>query len=413
MKGSIVKRGQGFALVIDQGYVLDPKTALKRRKQRWIAFHPTEKHTGQCSKLACSGKCRARQEAAEKLGELIGEARKGTLVEPSKFVLIEYLREWHAKAIAPLKRPKTVSLYKGMIEHVAKSPIAMMPLPRLRASDLEAFYATLKLKPSSAGVCHAVISRALKTAVRDRLIATNPATDVENRPRARKDRHSAEARRHCWTAEEARSFLQAADAASPQLAAWAFLAIDSGARQGELAGLKWSDVDFKGGTVLIERQLDTEGATPTFGPTKTGASRKVSLNSETVARLAAHKRAQAELKMANRTTYVDNELVFAREHEHLQARGTALGYPIRTLGGTPFRHLSTAAGVRRIKPHGLRHTSATLLLNAGVPVQVVAERLGHKHAMMTLEVYAHAMPDMQKDAAARLGAVLSVSAIGR
>ena len=68
-----------------------------------------------------------------------------------------------------------------------------------------------------------------------------------------------------------------------------------------------------------------------------------------------------------------------------------------------------AAGVKSIKFHGLRHTCATLLLQAGVPVQAVAQRLGHAQISMTLEVYAHALPDMQKDAAARLGALLAQS----
>jgi integrase len=68
--------------------------------------------------------------------------------------------------------------------------------------------------------------------------------------------------------------------------------------------------------------------------------------------------------------------------------------------------VTRAAGVPTIKFHGLRHTCATLLLAAGVPVQVVAQRLGHAQVSMTLEVYAHALPDMQRDAAARLGALL-------
>jgi integrase len=63
--------------------------------------------------------------------------------------------------------------------------------------------------------------------------------------------------------------------------------------------------------------------------------------------------------------------------------------------------------VKRIKFHGLRHSAATLLLGVGVPVQVVAERLGHAQTSMTLDVYTHALPDMQRDAAEKLGALLT------
>ncbi|MDP2859128.1 MAG: tyrosine-type recombinase/integrase [Bacillota bacterium] len=65
-----------------------------------------------------------------------------------------------------------------------------------------------------------------------------------------------------------------------------------------------------------------------------------------------------------------------------------------------------AADVRPIKFHGLRHTCATLLLKANVPVKVVQERLGHKRVEITLCTYAHVLPSMQKDAASRLEALL-------
>jgi integrase len=68
--------------------------------------------------------------------------------------------------------------------------------------------------------------------------------------------------------------------------------------------------------------------------------------------------------------------------------------------------VTKAADIRRIKFHGLRHTAATLLLGEAVPVQVVAQRLGQAQVTMTLEVYAHALPDMQRDAAVKLEALL-------
>jgi integrase len=79
---------------------------------------------------------------------------------------------------------------------------------------------------------------------------------------------------------------------------------------------------------------------------------------------------------------------------------------MNNLGQREYAKLITAAGVKAIKFHGLRHTCATLLLQAGTPVHVVSERLGHSKVSMTLEVYAHVLPDMQNDAAAALGALL-------
>jgi integrase len=124
--------------------------------------------------------------------------------------------------------------------------------------------------------------------------------------------------------------------------------------------------------------------------------------------LRAHKRHQAEIKLANRPIYHDHGLVFAKEWGQLRRRPDSLRQPlqINNLGQHEFDKLIATAQVRRIKFHGLRHTCATLLLRAGEPVHVVSERLGHKTAQMTLDVYAHVLPDMQRNAAATIGGLL-------
>jgi integrase len=142
-----------------------------------------------------------------------------------------------------------------------------------------------------------------------------------------------------------------------------------------------------------------------WGPTKTKRRRTVTLGAETIAQLHAHKRAQAVLKMKNRTTYKDFDLVFGKEPIDLQTPASALGQPLKTLSQARFQALVAAAGVRRIKFHGVRHTCATLSLQAGVPPHVVAARLGHS-VMELMKTYAHAQPGLQEDAASRLGALL-------
>src|SRR5688500_9140634 len=91
------------------------------------------------------------------------------------------------------------------------------------------------------------------------------------------------------------------------------LALDSGARKGELCGLRWENVDLAAGKMRIVQQLVTPGPSPEFGPPKNGQPRTVSLAAETITLLRAHKRHQARIKMANRTTYADHGLVFAKE----------------------------------------------------------------------------------------------------
>jgi integrase len=110
--------------------------------------------------------------------------------------------------------------------------------------------------------------------------------------------------------------------------------------------------------------------------------------------------------MKNRTTYEDHGLIFPKEAEDLQTPQAALGQAQNILSEARFKRIVKQAGVKAIKFHGLRHTSISLLLGAGVPVHVVAARVGHSDVSMTLNVYAHSLPNMQADAASRLGALL-------
>jgi integrase len=159
--------------------------------------------------------------------------------------------------------------------------------------------------------------------------------------------------------------------------------------------------------VTIKHQLDGMGETgPVFGPTKTKKSRVVEIGAESVARLRTHKRAQAEVKLKNRTSYRDHGFIFAKEPADLQTPTMHLGDPADTLCERAYERLMTAAGVRRITFHGLRHTCATLLLQAGTPITVVSRRLGHSTVSMTLDIYSHVMPGDQAGAAAKMGSIL-------
>jgi integrase len=389
MRGSIIKRSKtSWALVFRDA----------NNKQKWVKFTPPrDLSTRDAYKVA-----------EAELAKLLHQVNSGTYVDPSKTTLVEYLRSWHKVNVVPHRRPETARIYASMIENqVAKAPIGAMPLQKVRTSDLERLYATVTLAPRSVTVLHAVLARALKIAVRDKLIIANPATAVEDRPRPSKDK-GQNARQHCWCADEARTFLTAAKQAGPQASAFFALAVDTGARKSELLGLTWADVDLSAGSVTIARQLEPRSTkTPTWGPTKTDRSRVVTLGSETITRLRAHKKGQRELLMKNRTTYKDHGLVFAKEQRDLQTPTAALGQPCPSLAAGQFRQITKIAGVKPMKFHGLRHSAATLLLSSGVPVQVVAQRLGHAQTSMTLDVYAHALPDMQRDAAEKLSVLLS------
>jgi integrase len=358
----------------------DPAT--KRWKQQWVTFHGT------------------KTQAEAKLRALTGQVDRGEYIEPSKLTLAQYLeQEWLPKQRAK-RGDRTYEVYRNIVQtHVKPSPLGHILLQRVTPSDIEHYHSTKsQLSVATLRLHHTVLSSAFALAKRDGKVRDNVARDAERPTRPRQLQKPK-----AWSQDETRKVLDAAERTGKQVAAFFALALDSGARKGELLGLRWTDVDLVAHTIRIERQLMEGGSQPVFGPTKTGNERTVSICDRTVLLLKDHKREQAELKLANRLHYADHGLVFAQTFENRGELGTPI--PLATLARM-LEKLIRETRVTRINVHGLRHTCATLLLAAGERPNVVAERLGHSKTSMTMDVYVHSLPSQQEDAARRMGAVL-------
>lgn len=363
--------------------------ADSKYKQRWISFTGT------------------RKQAEVKLRELTGEVDRGEFIEPSKITVGAWLDQWVESAAKPPRLAEnTYTTYKNIIDAHLKPALGAHTLQRLAPMHIERYYAESKLAPRTMAVHHAVLTSALKAAVKNELLRRNPAERVTNKPRIRT---SEDVLDNVWTAEDARKFLTAVkQTQSAQQAALFALALDGGLRNGELLGLQWQDIDFTSRSLRVERQLlkwSEEGLITSLPKGK--RARSLDLSEETVVLLREHKRQQAELKMANRPQYVDHGLIFAQAWEHQSSRHSVLGGPLHKVFITrQLEKLCGPAGVKRISAHGLRHTCATLLLSASVAAHVVQRRLGHKNIAVTLDIYGHVLPSMQQDAASRLATLL-------
>ena len=390
MRGSLTQRSKGsWSIILDLGYDTDPDTGLKKRKQKWQTFRGT------------------RKQAEGKLNDLLKEVKDGTYVDVSMLTLGDWLREWCAASKAKWAAG-TLERYQGIIERdLAPSTIGKMLIQQLRDTHLEAYYAASSLTASTLVVHHTILQQALRKATKSRIISVNISAHLDHKPRSTGTRTAT--RMHCWTATEACRLLVAARSAGSRAAAFYTLALDSGARKGELCGLTWANLDLDAGKMSIVQQLLKPGAAPVFGPPKTKRPRTVSLSAETVTLLRTHRQQQRELMMKHRSSYHDFDLVFAKEWSDLRRSQDRIGEPLQmnNLGQREYAKLITAAGVKPIKFHGLRHTMATLLLKAGTPVHVVSERLGHSKIEMTLNIYAHVLPDMQQAAADTIGKILA------
>ena len=156
-------------------------------------------------------------------------------------------------------------------------------------------------------------------------------------------------------------------------------AATTGLRQGELLALQWANVDLKQGVIRVTRSLDFRNGQLKFKECKNHQNRSVRLLELTIQVLTEH----------FRSSYTNPEgLVFCR------ADGCALNSSVVTHS---FSRSLKRCGLRHVRFHDLRHTHATQLLMAGVPVKVVQERLGHKSCQLTIDTYGHFMPGVQDE----------------
>jgi integrase len=157
----------------------------------------------------------------------------------------------------------------------------------------------------------------------------------------------------------------------------------TGMRRGELLGLTWQSLDLDGARLTVSQQLVPTPGGATFGPPKSKRShRTVALESETVDALRAHREAQLLERAFMADVYVDHDLVFARED----------GSPIHPQKLTELHGaLVKDAKVPTIRFHDLRHGHATACLTAGVPLHVVAARIGDDPKVVVATYVAEAL----------------------
>lgn len=317
-----------------------------------------------------------RKGAQQQLAALVQECASGRRVS-TEATVATLLRQWLEQA-GPRLSPNTVRRYEGLARIWVIPHIGQLTLRKLLPSDLDRLYVRMEragLAPASIVQCHRMLSRALGQARRWHWIAENPAADASP-PRVRRTEIVPPG------PDDVRRLLALARAHSPEAGMLLHLAAVSGARRGELVGLRWSDLDAEGGRLTFRRSVQDSGV---LKETKTERVRVITLGAGALEALAVY-----------------HAYVVARADE----MGVALGddgflFTADADGARPwnpstathlFEQLRAKAGLPKARLHDLRHFSATTQLSAGIPVKEVSGRHGWADATMPLNRYGHFLP---------------------
>jgi len=271
-----------------------------------------------------------------------------------------------------------------------------VPVRKLGVRDIDALYRTLSrdvgLAPSTVRQIHNILTGSLDQAVRWGWRTDNPAK-LATLPSIR----AAEVR-----PPSPADVVAAIALADPELATFLRLSAAVGGRRGEVAALRWTNIDLVTGELVIAKAL-VEKADRTIieKDTKTHQARRVAIDAGTVAVLRAWR-----VEVERRADIVGVPLQTDGYLFSPTADGSAPWRPFHWTSA--WRRLREKAGIDpRVRLHDLRHFAATRLLDAGIPVKTVSGRLGHARPATTLNVYAHFIPASDRLAADAMGEILS------
>lgn len=356
-------------------------SVTKRRDGRFEARLELGREGGKRRRKTVYGATRA--EALAALRVLQAQQQAGTLRTTTRTTMADYLAHWLADVVVPTKRPQTIRDYESVIRARLVPTLGTVPLGQLTPARAQAAFAYLAqhYAPATVHQTYAVLRVALEQAVDWGLIAVNPVLRLRL-PKLQPQRPQF------FTPDEARRLLAVALTEQEYYGPLYALALTTGLREGELLALRWEDIDDAAGVLSVQRNVGVvRGDRPVRGPKTRAGVRRIPL-------IAPHR--QALLLHARH---------WGKPEGYLWPGPTGRPLHPESLRAQWYRFLERHGFERRVF-HATRHSTASLLVSLGVPINVVAAILGHSSATVTLQVYSHVLPDATADAMAKLEALL-------
>jgi integrase len=358
---------------------------ISRRKGTWNIVLSTGKNplTGKYGTkwITVQG---TRTEAERQKNEILRQYDVTGFIANNKITVAEYLLKWMSTHELKIRENTGETYLEAINKHFIPA-FGKIPLSQLSMNHLQTLYDN-EFKAGLAGdsirVRHTVIKQALDAAVAHGIIYRNIADNVHP-PK------SAHTEMLYWDAPEMNTFL-ASQINSPYYPLF-HTALFTGMRRSELVALQWDDVDFVSGSVSIRRSLHySKKRGCYFSDVKSKSSKRTIALTPSNLTVLHNFKESSEGKGGT-------DLIFIHNNKPL----------IPSFASRLWRIACMKSGVKVIRLHDARHTHATLLFKQGVPAKIVQERLGHSSIVMTMNLYSHVIPGMQKDAALKFDELFS------
>ncbi|GGE58320.1 tyrosine-type recombinase/integrase [Priestia taiwanensis] len=366
MKGYFRKRGDTWSFTIDIG--MDDLTGKRKQKTK----------TG----------FKTKKEAQKAAAAMIIELEKGIYFDDKNLTILDVftkmkpIRKSHLKKTSFEKENSIIKL------HIL-SRFGQRRLKDIKPFMIETYYSELQDKGLSTGTIsniHNCFRAIFKCAVEWEIVHTNILSKVK-KPR------DTQVKMNTWTVEECNRFLDYLQKKkNKKYYIFFLLAIYTGMRRGELLGLTWKDINFENKKILITKALTkTDNGLAVDSPKTKSSNRSINISAFVVKEIQKYHLDQKKLFLRFGLKITEDSFVFS---------GATPRSPLHLDAPHHFLKINyKQAGVPRIRIHDLRHTHATLMLEAGEHPKIVQDRLGHSSIQMTLDKYSHVTENMQQKAA--------------
>ena len=361
-EGSVFKRGDGvWVASVSAGYDLSGK------RRRLVGYGSS------------------KQEALDELKKLQNEDPNAPALERDKMTVAAWFDHWLEGIVKPQRTDNTYRSYEQRIRLTIKPKLGFLLLRQVQAEHLEKLYKEMGEAGESVRVrelTHAVLRAGFKSAMKKKHIRSSPCDLVDGAPRFVRPNHVP------LTQEQTLQLVEASRKSKHRLHALVVLAVSTGARQGELFGLAWEDVDLDAGVMHIRHSLqEINGHFKLKEPKSKASRRSITLPEFASEAMKEHrKRMLAEGRIAC-PVFCDTEGGYLRKSNYLRK---------------VFKPLLAKAKLPDVRFHDLRHGHATMMIGMGENMKLVQERLGHNQVSVTLGFYHHVRTADHEQAAARI-----------